>query len=200
MSVVTLDKPAAEVARLPLDISNWTDDQYFEFCAANRKLRIERTAEGAIIIMSPTGGETGRRNAEINRQLGNWTRQDGTGVVFDSNTEFRLPNGANRAPDASWVLKSRWEAIPDGEREKFPPVCPDFVVELLSPSDYLEAIKLKMQEYMANGARLGWLLDPKSKRVWVYTGADVQLLEQPAALSGGPVLPGFALDLAEIFM
>ena len=184
---------------LPPDISNLSDDQFFQFCAANRKLRIERTAEGKIIIMSPTGGETGRRNAEINRQLGNWAKQDGAGVVFDSNTEFRLPNGANRSPDASWILKSRWEAIPEPEREKFPPTCPDFVIELLSPSDNLEETKLKMQEYIANGARLGWLIDPKNKRVWAYTGDGVQILDRPKALSGEPLLPGFALDLTEIF-
>lgn len=199
MATPIQDEPVLEIPKLPLDISNLSDDQFFQFCVANRKLRIERTAEGKIIIMSPTGGETGRRNAEINRQLGNWAKQDGTGVVFDSNTEFRLPNGANRSPDASWVFKSRWEAILEHEREKFPPICPDFVIELLSPSDNLEETKLKMQEYIANGARLGWLIDPKNKRVWAYTGAGVQVLDQPKALSGEALLPGFALDLTEIF-
>ncbi len=199
MSTLGQDKPVPEMPTLPPDISNLSDDQFFQFCAANRKLRIERTAQGKIIIMSPTGGETGRRNAEINRQLGNWAKQDGAGVVFDSNTEFRLPNGANRSPDASWILKSRWEAIPEPEREKFPPTCPDFVIELLSPSDNLEETKLKMQEYIANGARLGWLIDPKNKRVWAYTGDGVQILDRPKALSGEPLLPGFTLDLTEIF-
>jgi Uma2 family endonuclease len=132
-----------EISKLPPDISNLTDDQFFEFCALNRKLRIERTAAGKIIIISPTGGETGRRNAEINRQLANWAKQDGTGIVLDSNTEFRLPNRASRSSDASWVLKSRLEAIPEPKREKFPPICPDFVLELLSPSDNLEEAKLK---------------------------------------------------------
>ncbi len=199
MSTLGQDKPVPEMPTLPPDISNLSDDQFFQFCAANRKLRIERTAQGKIIIMSPTGGETGRRNAEINRQLGNWAKQDGAGVVFDSNTEFRLPNGANRSPDASWILKSRWEAIPEPEREKFPPTCPDFVIELLSPSDNLEETQLKMQEYIANGARLGWLIDPKNKRVWAYTGDGVQILDRPKALSGEPLLPGFTLDLTEIF-
>ncbi len=198
MSTLGQDKPVPEMPTLPPDISNLSDDQFFQFCAANRKLRIERTAQGKIIIMSPTGGETGRRNAEINRQLGNWAKQDGAGVVFDSNTEFRLPNGANRSPDASWILKSRWEAIPEPEREKFPPTCPDFVIELLSPSDNLEETKLKMQEYTANGARLGWLIDPKNRRVWVYTGAGFQILDQPKALSGDPLLSGLVLDLTEI--
>jgi Uma2 family endonuclease len=199
MPVVTQDKPAVVMPKLPLDISTFTDDQYFEFCAVNRKLRIERTAEGKIIIMSPTGGETSRRNADLTWQLVTWAKQDSTGVVFDSNTEFRLPNGANRSPDASWIPKSRWESIPEPERANFPPICPDFMVELKSPPDNLEEIKLKMQEYIANGARLGWLIDPKSKRVWVYAGADVQILEQPSALSGDPVLRGFTLDLKEIF-
>jgi Uma2 family endonuclease len=199
MATFVQDKPVLEIPRLPLDISNLSDDQFFQFCAANRQLRIERTAEGKIIIMSPTGGDTARRNAEINRQLGNWAKQDGTGVVFDSNAEFRLPNGADRSPDASWVLKSRWETIPEHESEKFPPICPDFVTELLSPSDNLEETKLKMQEYIANGARLGWLIDPKNKRVLAYTGAGVQVLDQPKAVSGEALLPGFALDLTEIF-
>jgi Uma2 family endonuclease len=199
MCPVSQDKPSAELTKLPPDISYLTDDQFFEFCALNRKLRIERTAEGRIIIMSPTGGETGRRNAEINRQLANWARQDGTGIVFDSNTEFRLPNGATRSPDASWVLKSRWEAIAEPEREKFPPICPDFVVELLSPSDNLEETKLKMEEYIANGARLGWLIDPKNKRVWARAGGSLQTLERPTAVSADPILPGFTLDLTDIF-
>jgi Uma2 family endonuclease len=199
VSVISKDKSNVSLPELPLDLSNLTDDQYFQFCAVNRKLRIERTAEGKIIIMLPTGGETGRRNGEINRQLGNWARQDGTGVVFDSNTEFRLPNGANRSPDASWIPKSRWESLSEPEREKFPPICPDFVVELMSPSANLEEIKLKMREYIANGARLGWLLEPKSKSVWVYQGADVQILEQPSAVSGEPLLAGFTLDLRDIF-
>jgi Uma2 family endonuclease len=199
MSPVVQDKPTAQISKLPPDILKLTDDQFFEFCALNRELRIERSAEGKIIIMSPTGGETGRRNAEINRQLANWAKQDGTGIVFDSNTEFRLPNRASRSPDASWVLRSRWEAIPEAEREKFPPICPDFVVELLSPSDNLEEIKLKMEEYIANGARLGWLIDPKNKRVWTHAGAGVQTLERPAAVSADPVLPGFILNLTDIF-
>jgi Uma2 family endonuclease len=200
MAMIIQDESIAEIPKLPFDISTLTDDQYFQFCAVNEKLRIERTAEGKIIVMSPTGGETGRRNAEVSRQVGNWAKQDGTGVVFDSNTEFRLPNGANRSPDASWVLKSRWEALPELEREKFPPLCPDFVLELLSPSDSLGELKLKMDEYLANGARLGWLIDPKSKRAFVYTSAGVQLLENPAELSGDHVLPGFRLDMREIFL
>jgi Uma2 family endonuclease len=199
MSIIGQGDSVVRMPDLPLDISTLTDDQFFQFCAVNKELRIERTAEGKIIMMSPTGGETGRRNAEVNRQVGNWAKQDGTGVVFDSNTEFRLPNGANRSPDASWVLKSRWEALPEAEREKFPPLCPDFVLELLSPSDNLGETKLKMEEYVANGARLGWLIDPKSKRVFVYTDAGVQILEDARQLSGDPVLPGFRLDMSEIF-
>lgn len=199
MSIAIQDKPVKEMPKLPVDISYFTDDQYFQFCAVNKELGIERTAEGKIIIMSPTGGETGRRNADLTWQLVGWAKHDGTGIAFDSNTEFRLPNGANRTPDASWVLKSRWEAIAEPEREKFPPLCPDFVVELLSPSDTIEELKLKMQEYMANGARLGWLLDPKRKRAWVYSGGSVEVLEHPSELRGDPILPGFTLKLTEIF-
>lgn len=193
------NKILLEIPKLPRYLTDFTDDQFFELCAVNQALRFERTAEGKIIIMSPTGGETGRRNAEVTRRLGNWADEDGTGIVFDSNTEFRLPSGANRSPDASWLLKSRWDAIPPAEREKFPPVCPDFVVELLSPSDNLEETKLKMEEYIANGARLGWLIDPKSRRVWVYTPSGTECLEQPSTLCGDPVLPGFVLDLTGIF-
>jgi Uma2 family endonuclease len=199
MSIALQDQPVGATLKLPPHITNLTDDQFFQFCAVNRKLRIERTAEGNIIIMSPTGGQTSRRNAEINWQLVNWAKQDGTGVVFESNAEFRLPNGASRSPDASWVLKSRWDALSESDREKFPPLCPDFVVELLSPSDNVAEIKLKMEEYVANGARLGWLIDPKGKRVWVYTSAGIQIIEQPRDLSGDPILPGFTLDLTVIF-
>jgi Uma2 family endonuclease len=200
MSTVLHIDSILEMPRLPTEISYLSDDQFFQFCVVNRKLRIERSAEGKTIIMSPTGGETRRRNAEVNRQLGNWAKDDGTGVTFDSNTEFRLPNGACRSPDACWIPKSRWERIPRSERERFPPICPDFVIELLSPSDNLEETKLKMQEYIANGARLGWLIDPATRRVWVYSADDgFRVLDRPESLSGDPVLPGFILDLTDIF-
>ena len=150
--------------------------------------------------MPPTGGESGNRNSEITRQLGNWTKQDGTGAVFDSSTGFKLPNGADRSPDAAWVQKSRLAVLTKEEKEKFLPLCPDFVIELLSPSDELEEVKAKMDEYIENGARLGWLLEPRSRRVYVYRpGESVIMIENTGQISGEPELPGFVLNLREIW-
>src|SRR5262249_4391081 len=145
-----------------------TGDELFEFCSANAELQIERSADGEIIIMPPTGAETGRRNAEITAQLVTWAKRDGRGVAFDSSTGFLLPNGAERSPDAAWVARRRWDALTAEERERFAPLCPDFVLELRSPNDALEDMKTKMVEYMACGARLGWLIDPEERRVHVY--------------------------------
>jgi Uma2 family endonuclease len=179
---------------------NITEDQFFALCQLNRDLRLERNAEGDIIVMPPTGGETGNRNSEITRQLGNWTKQNGTGAVFDSSTGFKLPNGADRSPDAAWVQRSRLAILTQKEKEKFLPLCPDFVIELLSPSNDLDEVKNKMDEYVDNGSRLGWLLDPKSRRVYVYRpGARVVVIESAEEISGEPELPGFVLDLREIW-
>ncbi len=145
-----------------------TDDELFELCARNRDLRIERTTEGELIIMSPTGGESGRRNFSLITQLGVWVLRDGTGVGFDSSTGFLLPNGAERAPDAAWVRRERWQALTPEQRRKFVPLCPDFAVELRSPSDELSALLSKMQEYVACGVRLAWLIDVDGKCAWVY--------------------------------
>jgi Uma2 family endonuclease len=173
-----------------------SDDQFFEFCRLNRDLRIERTKEGDIIVMPPTGGKSGERNAELTFQLKLWARSDGTGAVFDSSTEFKLPNGANRSPDASWILLSRWDALTDDEKEKFPPICPDFVVELRSRTDSLAALHDKMKEYIDNGARLGWLIDPYARKVHIYRpNHETEVLDQPETVSGDPVLPGFVLDM-----
>ena len=150
--------------------------------------------------MPPTGGETGNRNAEITGQVVSWTKQDGTGAVFDSSTGFKLPNGADRSPDAAWVRRSRLAQLSREEKEKFLPLCPDFVIELLSPSDDLEEIQAKMDEYIDNGSRLGWLLDPKSRRVYIYRpGARVGVIENAEEISGAPELLGFVLDLREIW-
>ena len=177
-----------------------TEDQFFALCQLNRDLRLERNAEGDIIVMPPTGGETGNRNAEITGQLVIWTKQDGTGAAFDSSTGFKLPNGADRSPDAAWVQKSRLAVLSQEEKEKFLPLCPDFVIELLSPSDELEEVKAKMDEYIENGARLGWLLEPRSRRVHVYRpGESVIMIENTGQISGEPELPGFVLDLREIW-
>jgi Uma2 family endonuclease len=187
------------VLRLPPPLE-LTEDQYFELCGLNRDLHIERNAEGELLIMTPPGWETGRRNLEITTQLGTWARRDGTGVATGSSAGFTLPNGATREPDAAWISRARLEGITAERREKFLPACPDFVVELRSPSDRLRVLQDKMAEYLANGARLGWLLDPRRRRVYVYRpGAPVEQLDNPATLVGDPVLPGFVLDLGEVW-
>ncbi|MBD2127633.1 Uma2 family endonuclease [Microcoleus sp. ZQ-A2] len=180
-----------------------TDEQFYQLCVANEEWRLELTANGELIIMPPTGGESGIRNSDLNLQLGLWNRQTKLGKVFDSSTEFRLPNGAKRCPDASWVLRERWEALPRDDRKRFPPLCPDFVVELRSETDSLEQLRSKMREYRNNGARLGWLLDPQTPLVEIYRPAvEVETLnfslDEPPTLSGEDVLPGFVLDLAPI--
>ena len=179
----------------PLD-----DDGLFDFCAANKDLRIERTSDGDLIIMPPSGGETGRRNFDLIAQLGAWVRQDATGVGFDSATGFRLSNGALRAPDMAWVTKSRWDTLTKEQQRKFAPLCPDFVVELRSESDLLHDQQAKLDEYIACGARLGWLVDPIGGRVYIYRpGRAVEMLERPLELRGDPELPGLVVDLRPIW-
>jgi Uma2 family endonuclease len=175
-------------------------DQFFELCQINRELRLERTAEGDIIVLPPSGFETGNRNHEIARQLGNWTIKDGTGVASDSSGGFILPNGADRSPDAAWIKRERLSQLTPEQKKKLLPLCPDFVIELRSPSDRLEALQAKMEEYIENGVRLGWLIDPQTKSVNVYrTGESVEVLRDVLQVSGEPELPGFVLDLREIW-
>lgn len=177
-----------------------TEDQFFALCQLNRDLRIERNAEGEWLIMPPAGGGTGRREAEIIFQLAQWAKRDRTGLVYSPSTGFRLANTAVRAPDAAWVLRSRLDAIPAEQQEKFLPLCPDFVLELRSPTDRLADVQAKMVEYLANGARLGWLIDPEHRHVYVYRpDAPVARLDRPETVAGDPVLPGFVLDLREIW-
>ena len=177
-----------------------SDDEFFEFCQLNRDLRIERNAGGGITIMPPAGGETSDRNSEINMQLRLWAKRDGTGVTFDSSGGFVLPNEAMLSPDAAWVSRDRFEALTAEQRTKFPPLCPDFVIELRSPTDSLPVLRSKMQEYIDNGARLGWLIDPREGQVHVYRpGSPVEFLQQPQNVSADPVLPGFTLDMADIW-
>ena len=181
-------------------VIDMTDDQFFQLCQNNRELRFERNANGELIIMPPTGGETGNKNARITQQVMNWTDVDGTGIAFDSSTCFKLPNGADRSPDASWVKLERWNALTDEEKQKFPPICPDFVIELLSPSDSLKTTQEKMQEYIDNGVRLGLLINRKSRQVEIYRpGKEVEVLESPATVSGEDVLKGFVLNLGMIW-
>lgn len=177
-----------------------TDEQFWQICIANRDLKFERSAAGELIIMPPTGGTTGNRNSRLNQHLGNWADQDGTGLVFDSSTGFKLPNGADRSPDAAWVCQERWDALTTEQQDRFVPLCPDFVVEILSPSDRLQTTQAKMQEYIDNGAQLGWLINRRDQQVEVYRpGQTVEVLEAPHSISGEPVLPGFRLDLGSIW-
>lgn len=177
-----------------------TEDQFFEFCQINGLWRIERTAEGDILIMSPVGGGGSSRNLDLAAQLWAWAKRDGSGAAFESSAGFTLPNSAMRSPDAAWVRKSRLRNISGEQREKFLPLCPDFVVELKSASDRLATLQAKMEEYIDNGAQLGWLIDPEKRQVYIYRpGTEVQRLEAPETLSGAPELPGFVLDLRRIW-
>lgn len=176
-----------------------TDDAFYTLCRANPEVKFERTSVGELIVMPPTGGETGNRNIKLSARLENWAEQDGTGLAFDSSTMFQLPNGAYRSPDAAWILLERWEVLASEERQAFPPICPDFVVELRSSSDSLKAAQNKMQEYMDNGARLGWLINPKNHQVEIYRqGQEKEILQAPTHLSGEQVLPAFVLELKGI--
>ena len=177
-----------------------TDEQFFQLCQENENIRLERTAKGELIIMSPAGGETSISNAGLTAQIWNWNQQHKLGKVFDSSTGFKLPNNANRAPDASWVKLERWNALTPEQQKKFPPICPDFVVELMSPSDSLKETQDKMKEYRDNGARLGWLINRKSRQVEIYRPhQEVEVLESPTTVSGEDVLPRFTLNLESIW-
>ncbi|TAE61178.1 MAG: Uma2 family endonuclease [Nostocales cyanobacterium] len=176
------------------------DDQFFDFCQLNRNFRIERNQLGDLLIMSPTGSETEEKNFNLIVQLGNWTKQNSTGVGFGSSSAFTLPNGAVRSPDAAWIKKERWEAIPTEQRKKFAPICPDFVVELRSETDNLKTLQEKMAEYIENGVKLAWLIDIKQQKVYIYRpGKNIEELDHPQTLKGEDILPGFVLDLTEIW-
>jgi Uma2 family endonuclease len=176
-----------------------TDDQFESICRKNQDLKFERTAEGKLVIMALTGGETGRRNIKLSARLELWNEQTQLGVAFDSSTGFRLPNDAIRSPDAAWVSQARWESLSDAQRQRWVPLMPDFAVELRSPSDEIEDLRIKLQEYLRNGMQLGWLIDPATQTVEIYRpNQPVEVLEQPTQLSGESVLPGFVLDLKGI--
>ena len=181
-------------------LQRMSDDEFFDFCQRHPDLHLERTAEGDLIIMPPTGGETGRSNFKLTTHFGNWVDANGAGEGFDSSTVFRLPNGADRSPDVAWVRRERWESLTSEERRRFPPLCPDFVIELRSDTDRLSVLQEKMQEYIENGAQLGWLIDPLEKQVWIYRpGLKAECLNDPATVSGEPVLPGFILQMEKIW-
>jgi len=177
-----------------------TREQFVQLALANRDLQLERTATGELIVMPPTGSDTGNRNLDIEGQLWLWNRQTKLGKAFNSSSGFHLPNGANRSPDASWVRQERWNALTREQQKGFAPLCPDFVLELRSESDNMAPLQAKMREYMENGARLGWLIDRKNKKVEIYRqGQEVKVLDNPSTLSGEDVLPGFVLDLTEVW-
>ena len=189
----------AVILQIPQSLK-FTDDKFVEMVAANKDLRLELSAQGELSIMSPTGGETGDRNLELGGQVWFWNRQNGLGKAFDSSTGFKLPNGATRSPDVSWIKMERWNALTPEQRKRFLPLCPDFVIELVSESDDLADTQAKMREYIANGLRLGWLINPKNKQVEIYRpNQEIEVLQSPLSLSGENVLPGFILDLQPIF-
>lgn len=186
--------------KLNLHETKLTEDQFARLCQENPDVQLELTSRGELVIMPPTGLESGRRNTRLTQRLANWSDVDKTGIVFDSSTLFTLPNGAKRSPDASWVRRERWEALSEEQRLGFGLLCPDFVVELRSPTDRLSDLQEKMQEYRENGAQLGWLIDPLEKRVYIYRPhQDVEVLDNPPLLNGEPVLSGFVLQVRELW-
>lgn len=177
-------------------IARLNDTQFEQLCAANPDIKFERTPNGELVIMSPTGGDTGRHNATLIARFVVWNEQSNRGIVFDSSTCFKLPGGGDRSPDVSWVEKSRWEALAPQQQRKFPPLCPDFALELVSPSDNITTVRAKMREYLDSGLRLGWLINPPDKQVEIYQPQQApEVLEAPTTLAGDPVLPGFVLNL-----
>lgn len=203
-SVETIDRIATNYPAQPFSIdfstARLTDKQFEELCRHNRDLKFEMSAEGELIIVPPTSPESGWRNTDLTTEVNIWSRSDKTGIVFDSSTMFTLPNGAKRSPDVSWMPKEKWESLSLSERRKFSRVVPDFVIELRSPSDYLGDVQEKMTEYIENGVRLGWLIDPIERKVHVYrVNGEIEILENPEKISGENVLPGFELNVGEIW-
>ena len=185
--------------KIQADRTAITDEEFEKICCENRDRKFERTAQGELVIMSLTGGSTGERNAELNGQLWLWNRQAKLGHIYDSSTGFRLPNGAIRSPDAAWVSQSRWDALTPEQRKKWVPLCPDFVVELKSPSDDIADLQTKMLEYQENGLKLGWLIDPDRQLVEVYQAdRSMELLGNPEEISADEIMAGFVLKLAGI--
>jgi Uma2 family endonuclease len=195
MVIATASPTATITLHWPL-----SDNQFARLCALNPEMRFEYTSTGDLIIMPPTGGDTGHTNANLTTDFTIWARQEASGLVFDSSTLFILPNGAKRSPDVSWIRRHRWEALAPEDRRGFPPICPDFILELRSPSDALHTLQEKMQEYLDNGVRLGWLIDPVERVVYVYRpGEVIERLESPREVSGESVLPGFVLSMSAVW-
>lgn len=177
-----------------------TPAQFEQLCSDNRDLRLELTFEGELIVMPPAGSKTGLRNARLTQRVATWAETDGTGLCFDSSTGFTLPNGSQYSPDSAWIRRARWDALTDEQQERFAPICPDFVIELRSPTDTMSRLQNKMKEYIENGALLGWLIDPLKRRVYIYRPHyEVEVLEDSETVSGDPLLPGFVLNLHELW-
>jgi Uma2 family endonuclease len=197
---LTIPIPESQDAvRFPAGILNWSEDEFFRFCQANRDLRIEQSAKGEIVVMSPAGGYASYQSGKVFGQLESWATKDATGVAFDSSAGFRLPNGALRSPDAAWVQHARLAKLSRREKERFIPLCPNFVMEVASPSDDVSSLREKMSEYVDCGLRLGWLILPATTQVEVYNPRGVEVLNSPSIVSADPVLPGFNLELASIW-
>ncbi len=195
----SLDESATWALRVNFRSIPMSDEQFYRLCGDNPELDMELTAERELILKSLTGTKTGFHNATLTHRVAGWAEKAGDGLTFDSSTIFALPSGAKRSPDTSWVRQDRWDVLSEEEQEKFAPLCPDFVAELRSRRDRLPSLQTKMKEYIDNGARLGWLLDPMEKRVYVYKpGQEVECLDNPKSLDGEDVLKGFVLDLAGI--
>ena len=187
-----------ETITLNLKTVDLSDEQFYRLCRENEHWKLERTPEGELIIMSPVGGVSGYREADFIIDLGNWNRQNQAGKVFSSSTIFRLPNGGDRSPDAAWVSLEKWNSLSVEEQERFPPICPDFIIELRSRTDQLEPLQRKMQEYLNSGLKLGWLINPQNQTLEVYRPQkDVEVISLPAILSGEDILVGFKLSLSE---
>jgi Uma2 family endonuclease len=200
MTVTTTNETTNFILLQMSPVIAMNEDNLFELCQLNSHLRIERNSTGELIIMSAAGSETGNRNFTLIQQLANWTDRDATGIGFDSSAGFILPNGATRSPDASWIKLTKWNALSDEQKAKFAPICPDFVVEIRSPSDDLISLQDKMQEYIDNGASLGWLIDRKNRQIYIYCpNKKVECLDNPTTVSGNSVLSGFSLDLTKIW-
>jgi Uma2 family endonuclease len=177
-----------------------TDEELMRFCAANEMVRVERDANGELILMSPAGGGAASRNSEITYQLVKWARETNSGNTFDSSAGFRLPDGSMRSPDAAWIAWPRWNALSEKHKEEFPPICPEFVIELRSPSDRLPELQAKMRLWIANGAEVAWLVDPSRKAVEVYRpGREAEVVEGGSAVEGDGPIAGFVLELGRVW-
>ncbi|MGH9325475.1 MAG: Uma2 family endonuclease [Terriglobia bacterium] len=188
-----------EAIRVPAGMLRLNDDEFFQFCQTNRDLHIERSPNGEIIVMSPAGGYASFQSLKVATQLDTWATRDGSGVAFDSSAGFRLPNGAIRSPDAAWVSLARLKQLSHREKERFLPLCPDFVIEVASPSDDISELREKMKEYVSCGLRMGWLILPATTQAEIYTPDRIETLNSPATIGAGPVLPGFKLELLSVW-